>query len=48
MGWTNGAERSTVNRSLCVNLCVKKFQKLAKMCKISKNVKIVSCIVTVF
>jgi len=39
-GWT------VLTRILCVDLCVKKFPKLTKMCKISKNVKIVSSMVS--
>jgi hypothetical protein len=31
-----------VIKILCVNLCVKNVPKLAKMCKIDKNVKFIS------
>jgi len=40
-GWT------VLTRILCVNLCVKKVPKLTKTCKIGKNMKIISLIVSV-
>jgi hypothetical protein len=42
-----GSVSSPLPYFLCVNLCVKKFPKLTKTCKINKNVEIVYSIVTV-
>ena len=35
-----------LTKFLCVNLCVKKVPKLTKTCKIDKNMKIISSMVT--
>ena len=42
----SGAGWQALNKSLCVNLCVKKVPNLTKTCKISKNIKIFCSMIT--
>ena len=47
MGWIDEQIRQLNEKILCVNPCVKKVPKLAKMCKINKNVEFIYLMLSV-